>query len=429
MGTTSPITIYLDCTRLIHKSLSLRPSGIERVDINYLNSIILDPDFYPVGFIELVLADKKTNCFFEISNELVKKWIKLCYQKWIVDQIDDERYVESVKKILSNVSAEIKKTADNFERLQQIDKKILKRLRDSDVRPKYLNCTFINIPLGSSHGTLMAQLKMDHYYIIHDLIPIKFPEYVWSDALALEHLNRLEGIAKNKSNIIAISKAVKSDVQSVLKQLGLEVPDIVVINNGVERVFESSFEKEEIIFNNKPKFTYVSTIEPRKNHIFLLNIWRELIEEFGEAAPELHIIGRRGWASEVTYKILSNSPAIKTKVIEHNSLSDEEIVRHLIESRATLFPSFDEGWGLPIVESLSLGVPVICSDIPVHRECSQGFATFISPIDGIGWKNEILKISAEEYIAWTARVEVAKKFIPINWSDSSDKLKAYLKKA
>jgi hypothetical protein len=74
-----------------------------------------------------------------------------------------------------------------------------------------------------------------------------------------------------------------------------------------------------------------------------------------------------------------------------------------------------------------MGIPVICSDIPVHRECSQGYATFISPIDGIGWKNAILKIIGESRSDWVTRVENTKGFIPIRWSDSTRKMNSYIK--
>ena len=56
---------------------------------------------------------------------------------------------------------------------------------------------------------------------------------------------------------------------------------------------------------------------------------------------------------------------------------------------AVLMPSFAEGYGIPVVEALSLGTPVICSDIPVFRKISQGNALLRSPIDGRGWLEAI----------------------------------------
>lgn len=427
MNENTPITIYLDCTRLLGKSLSVRPSGIERVDMNYLHAIITDQDFYPLGFIEAVLADGTTNVFFEISNETTRQWIATCYKKWIEDGLSDEAYLKSIQIILNNVEIEARNAALEFSATQQVDNKILQRTGQNKVAPKYLNCTFINIPLGVQHSELMSSLNMETYYHVYDLIPFKYPEYIWHDAIPKEHLNRLYGVAKNKSKIIVMSEYVRNDINIVLAQLGVPSHEMIIINPGVEDLFTASSKYEDAVFCTVAKFTFISTIEPRKNHTLLLNIWRELIETYGESAPELHIIGRRGWNSDMTFNLLDKSPALKSKVKEHNLLSDEEMVDILMQSRATLFPSFDEGWGLPIVESLSRGIPVICSDIPVHRECSQGCATYISPIDGIAWKNEIVKIASESQSDWASRVHKAQQFVPVKWSNSTQKMVSYLK--
>jgi len=421
------ITIYLDCTRLLRTSQSLRPTGICRVDINFLYSIITDQEFYPLGFVESVLADEVTNVFFEISHEKTRTLIAICYEKWINGSPNDELYIEAIQAILKDVGDEAKAAAVEFGKTQQIDSRILQRTNQNKVTPKYLNTTFVNIPLGLQHGELMSSLNLDKYYHVYDLIPFKYPEFMWDDNAPKKHLNRLCAVAKCGAQIIVMSEYVKNDINIVLTQLQIQTPDMVVINPGTEEVFTGSSIHERGVFNPIPKFTIVSTIDRRKNHLLLLNIWRELIEVYGEDAPELHIIGKRGTGSTAVSNMIERSPALQSKVKEHEGLKDEEIVAHLLESRAALFPSFDEGWGLPIVESLSMGIPVICSDIPVHRECSQGYATFISPIDGIGWKNAILKIISESRSDWVTRVENTKGFIPIRWSDSTRKMNSYIK--
>ena len=61
-------------------------------------------------------------------------------------------------------------------------------------------------------------------------------------------------------------------------------------------------------------------------------------------------------------------------------------------------PSFDEGYGLPVVEALTLGTPVIASDIPVFREISQGFATLLAPLNGGDWRETILAFSERQLV-------------------------------
>ena len=67
---------------------------------------------------------------------------------------------------------------------------------------------------------------------------------------------------------------------------------------------------------------------------------------------------------------------------EHPELSDSALPTLLAGARALLCPAFVEGYGLPIAEALALGVPVICSDIPVFREVGRNVPEFLDPLDG-----------------------------------------------
>ena len=78
---------------------------------------------------------------------------------------------------------------------------------------------------------------------------------------------------------------------------------------------------------------------------------------------------------------------------------------------AVLMPSFAEGYGIPVVEALSLGTPVICADIPVFREISQNRALLKSPIDGRGWLEAPDSALREKY------AEKAHKFKAPTWDN------------
>ena len=101
----------------------------------------------------------------------------------------------------------------------------------------------------------------------------------------------------------------------------------------------------------RPYFVYVSTIEARKNHLLLLNLWRRLGGEFGDRAPLLVLVGQRGWETENVVDMLERCPALRGLVIEHNTLPDAAMVPLLKGARAVLLPSFAEGFGFPVVEA------------------------------------------------------------------------------
>ena len=111
-----------------------------------------------------------------------------------------------------------------------------------------------------------------------------------------------------------------------------------------------------------PYFVVLGTIEPRKNHLLLLNIWRRLAEQ-QRSPPKLVIIGTRGWENEQVLDVLDRSVLVRPHVVEGSGMGDRGLMRLLANARALLMPSFAEGYGLPVVEALSLGTPVVASDI------------------------------------------------------------------
>src|SRR4029079_9804715 len=137
---------------------------------------------------------------------------------------------------------------------------------------------------------------------------------------------------------------------------------------------------------DRPYFVYLSTIEARKNHLLLLNLWRRLGGEFGDRAPRLVLVGQRGWETENVIDMLDRCPALRGLVIEHNALPDAAMVPLLKGARAMLLPSFAEGFGFPVVEALQLGIPALCSDIAALRETGGAVPEFLDPLDGPGWR-------------------------------------------
>jgi len=134
-----------------------------------------------------------------------------------------------------------------------------------------------------------------------------------------------------------------------------------------------------------PYFVVLSTIEPRKNHWFLLQMWRRLVETMGDSAPRLVIIGQRGWECENVAYMLERSEKLKGFVFEYSNCTDEELATYLHHAQALLFPSFAEGYGMPLVEALAFGVPVIASDLPVFREVAGEIPEYVDPLDGKRW--------------------------------------------
>jgi glycosyltransferase involved in cell wall biosynthesis len=170
----------------------------------------------------------------------------------------------------------------------------------------------------------------------------------------------------------------------------------------------------------------VGTIEARKNHLMLLNVWRRLVDRLGADAPGLLIVGQRGWEAEEVFRVLDRPGSLEGHVIEFNRCSDEELAAHLASARALLFPSLVEGYGLPLVEALAFGVPAIASDLTVFREIAGDIPNYLSPHDTVGWENAILDYARPDSESRTAQLKRLQGFTGPSWYSHFAKVEAWL---
>ena len=160
----------------------------------------------------------------------------------------------------------------------------------------------------------------------------------------------------------------------------------------------------------------IGTIEARKNHLLLLEIWSQLIDSLGAATPRLTIIGQRGWEAQRVFNLLDGSDKLRSHVIELSGCSDQELTRHLAPACALLFPSRAEGYGLPLMEAFGLGVPVIASDLPVFRELAGDVPLYLDPLDAKGWEQAILDFARPNSPARSKQIQNIKSVRLPDWN-------------
>jgi glycosyltransferase involved in cell wall biosynthesis len=175
-----------------------------------------------------------------------------------------------------------------------------------------------------------------------------------------------------------------------------------------------------------PYFVMIGTIEPRKNHLMILNVWRSLRIVEGSGTPRLVLIGGRGWENENIIDMLERSPFLRGIVEEKPQVSDDEMVQLLRGARALLMPSFGEGYGMPVAEALALGVPALCSDTPALREVGGNVPEYIDPLDGPAWRSAILDYSAADSPRRSAQLTRLASWQPTTWEDHFQKVLALL---
>lgn len=236
----------------------------------------------------------------------------------------------------------------------------------------------------------LASRELRPVYLIHDLIPITHPQYC-REGEAARHELRMETALRSARGLILNSAATARDLAAFASNRGLSMPSSLVAWLGIDT--KPAIAGATPSVRDRPYFVMIGTIEARKNHLAMLEIWREIVARFGEQAPDLIVIGQRGWEARDAFAILDDPGQLRGHVHEMGSCSDERMGGLLAGARAMLMPSFIEGFGLPLVEALQQGVPVIASDLPVFREIAGDIPTYLDPTDRASWADAVIDYS------------------------------------
>lgn len=215
-------------------------------------------------------------------------------------------------------------------------------------------------------------------FVLYDLIPITH-ESLYAEERKTEFELFVKQMLLNSDKVLCISKAVQDELFSYIANnqsslISQKLPKIDFFHLGVDfKIPSSGFVRQELkdifIDSDTSVFLMVSTIEPRKNHQYLLDVFESLW--LSGSSSKLLIVGRIGWDVKDLIKRISSNALLNKKLFMFNDVNDEELGYCYEHSTSLVFPSMIEGFGLPVIESLQKGLPVIASDIPAHREIGQ----------------------------------------------------------
>ena len=259
-------------------------------------------------------------------------------------------------------------------------------------------------------------------YMVHDLIPITHPEYCRAGE-SDRHVRRIENMLASAVGIVGNSRETLDILTSFAATSGRAVPPMLAAPLGTEI---QSAPPRAAPAPDRPTFVMLGTIEGRKNHLMMLQLWSRLVPRLEKEAPLLLIIGQRGWECEQVVDLLERSTVLRDSVVEVGRCSDEELVAYLRNARALLFPTLVEGYGLPLIEALASGTPVIASDLSVFHEIGQGIPDFIDPLDGPAWLRAIVDYAAPDSPARAAQMKRLATYRAPRWSDHFASVSAWV---
>lgn len=379
--------IYLDITRLYRRLLAKkRPTGVDRVSLAYImhyggnaRAVVSESGFYAI------LSEKDSANAF----------------KWLLTQTSPGlcQFCLMIARTIA-MSPFAKHPAPGM---------LLHTAHSGVESTRYFRS------LGK-HGIQVT-------FMVHDLIPLTHAEYARAGTSTI-HARRIDTALAHAAGIIANSHATRASLGEYAVRTGQPTPPVATALLAPAITDQGESPTPPI---HSPYFVMLGTIEPRKNHWLMLQVWRRLVEQHGTDAPKLVIIGRRGWECENVVDMLERCAELRTAVIEKGDCSDSELYGLLKHTRALLFPSFAEGYGMPLAEALALNIPVLASDLPVFREIAGDVPDYLDPLDGPGWFTQIQRYSAQPSNARDAQLARIPAFREPTWAQHFEAVDEFLR--
>ncbi len=216
------------------------------------------------------------------------------------------------------------------------------------------------------HLPLLGCKKVPMVLTIHDLVYRKMPETMKRSNWILEKL-LLAASVKRADHVIAISQATR---QSLIEELKTPEHKISVIHSGYFQIPAVSAQARA-----KPYILFLGTLEPRKNIERLVDAYLGL-PQYLQDEYDLVLAGGRGWKSETLFSKIATSPHINAL----GFVNDIEAATLLRNATCFAFPSLYEGFGLPILEAMAAGTPVLTSNDPACVEVSGDAALHVDSL-------------------------------------------------
>lgn len=381
----SDVFVLLDLTRLISRVGRGPLTGIDRVELAYLEEFLRRDT--QCGFLirtgyGFAILDREGG---SALRDRLKGRTAWCAADW------RSRLHRRQAPLRQRAETEIRRLAVATPGRSQL----IKALR----RFPPVDWWYLNVGHSNLHSDVMRAMRGRRIGVfIHDTIPLDHPQFQ-TPRSRIRFREKLAVVSRFADLVIYNSVHSREAAESHFHDLG-RVPDGLVAHLGVSVPEWDGTPSSRIVDPQRPFFLSVGTIEPRKNHLLLLDVWQILAERLPpERMPHLYIIGRRGWMNDDVFLRLDRRSGDVAFVFECGDVDDVDLTQMLASAQALLFPSLAEGFGLPPIEAAAQGTPVVCGALPVYQEFLGDFPVYLPLHDRYLWAQEIEKMSGQKRLA------------------------------
>ncbi len=249
---------------------------------------------------------------------------------------------------------------------------------------------------------------------VHDLAFLKYPRFLTRSSA--RYYGQVEVAASRADHIIAVSQSTKRDT---IQMLGVPEEKITVIYEAAHPLF-APISNEEPLARVRAKFglprdfiLFVSTIEPRKNIPTLLRAFKQLRARY-KAPITLALAGNRGWLVEEVDAVVEELK-LGDSIRFLGGVPNEELVYLYNAATCFILPSYYEGFGLPPLEAMACGTPVIVSKVASLPEVVGDAALLVEPEDVEGWCVAMMRVLDDENLRREMRAKGLKRAATFSW--------------
>ena len=231
------------------------------------------------------------------------------------------------------------------------------------------------------HGTnfvLPPLARAGGLVTVHDLAYLRYRQTVTGDAAAYADL--VPQALRRGAMVLAVSQAMAEEIRA---EYALSPERVVVAHHGVDARWSAALPPAQDTRRRlglpDRYLLFMGNLEPRKNLGTLLRAHADA-RRADPSVPRLVLVGPAGWGDR-----WQGRPPDPEDVVLAGYLSDADLRSTVAGATAVCMPSHYEGFGLPVLEALAVGRPVLASDIPAHREVAGGLATLLPVTDVDAW--------------------------------------------
>lgn len=251
-------------------------------------------------------------------------------------------------------------------------------------------------------------------HLVYDLTPFLYPHF-FGPGFGREYARHLVNVLQLADGLLAISENTRRDLQRFQADMGLPTVPVRLLRLG-DNPSESAEALDPRRRIRAGEFVLaVGTLEVRKNYRLLYDTWRLAVDR-GVDLPQLVIVGGTGWLSGDALYLLQNDPLVSPRVQVISDATDGEVAWLYQNAVLTVYPSWYEGWGLPIAESLNYGKLCLASGTSSMPEIGGDLVRYFDPHDAGGLLELVRGLLSDPEALADAERRIRSRYARVDWS-------------